>query len=196
MTTNLLRVDASMRRRGSRSRALADALIDRLRETRGPLAVTRRDLADGVPFVDEAWIAANFAAPAARTGEQRAVLARSDALLDEVRRADVLVLATPIYNFGPPAALKAWIDMVVRAREAFRYGPDGPAGLLTGKSAYVVVTSGGTRADSEIDFATPYLRHILGFVGVDDVTVVASDLSGVDAATADAAARRDIARAA
>lgn len=184
--TNVLRVDASMRRDGSRSRAFADRLMARMQAEREHSSVVRRDLADGVPFVNEAWIAANFTDPAERTPEQRAVLAQSDALLEELKAADELLLATPIYNFGVPAALKAWIDMVARARESFRYTPTGPEGLLVDKRAFVLVTSGGTEAESSIDFATPYLRHVLGFVGITDVTVIGSAQKGQDAAVADA----------
>lgn len=192
-TKTLLRVDGSMRRSGSRSRALTDMVVARLTEEHGEITTTTRDLADGTPFIDAAWIEANFTAPCERKEEQRAVLARSDALLGEVRNSDILVIGTPIYNFGLPAAVKAWIDLVVRAKESFRYTSDGPEGLLTGKTAYVVLTSGGTVAGSDIDFAWPYLRHILGFIGISDVRLIASDLKGVDRATADARAQAAIA---
>ncbi|MBB4286107.1 FMN-dependent NADH-azoreductase [Roseospira goensis] len=172
---SVLRIDASARRDGSVSRDLTDRVIAALAET-GPVSVTVRDLAETpAPFVDDAWIAANFTDPSARTAEARAVLALSDALVAELRAADVIVIGLPVYNFGPPAALKAWIDMVARARETFRYTADGPEGLLTGTRAILAMASGGTAAGSAIDFATPYLRHILGFLGITDVTVVAAD---------------------
>lgn len=193
MTTNILRVDGSMRRDGSRSRFLTDALVEKLRAANGDTRLTTRDLANGAPFVDAAWIEANFTAPETRSSEQRAVLAQSDALLGEVRDADILVLGAPIYNFGVPAAVKAWIDMIVRAREAFRYGPGGPEGLLKGKTAYVALVSGGTKAGAEVDFAWPHLKHVFGFIGIDDVRLVASDTRGVDTETANAQALKDIA---
>ena len=93
----------------------------------------------------------------------------------ELKAADVVVIGMPVYNFGIPAALKAWVDLIARARVTFRYAESGPEGLLTGKRAIVVAASGGTPVDSEIDFATPYLRHALGFVGITDVEVVAAD---------------------
>lgn len=186
MTKHILRVDGSMRKSGSRSRKLTDVLIDQLKTVHSRATVTTRDLAGGVPFVDDAWIAANFTDPCARSPEQRAVLAQSDALLNEVKDADILVLGTPIYNFGVPAAVKAWIDMIARARESFRYTDQGPEGLLTGKTAYFVLVSGGTKAGSKIDFAWPYLKHVLGFIGITDVHLIASDLIGVEAADADA----------
>ena len=86
-----------------------------------------------------------------------------------------MVIGSPIYNFGVPAALKAWIDMIARARKTFHYTDNGPEGLLTGKKAYVLMASGGTEVGSEIDFASGYLRHVLGFIGIDDVTIIAAD---------------------
>jgi len=93
--------------------------------------------------------------------------------------ADVLVIGVPIYNFGIPAALKAWVDMVARARLTFRYTEQGPEGLLRVKRAYLVVASGGTAAGSAVDFATGYLRHVLGFLGIDDVEIIAADRAQV-----------------
>jgi FMN-dependent NADH-azoreductase len=99
----------------------------------------------------------------------------SDALVAELQAADEIVIAVPVYNFSVPAALKAWIDMVARARVTFRYTEDGPVGLLTGKRAWVIVGSGGTELDGPVDFATAWLRHVLGFLGIDDVRVIAAD---------------------
>ncbi|WP_421790118.1 FMN-dependent NADH-azoreductase [Hyphobacterium sp.] len=192
MSNTLLRVDASMRKTGSRSRLIADQLVEKLSLGQTFDRVIERDLTDGMPFVDEAWINANFTDPAQRTEEQRAALAHSDAMVSELMDADTLVIATPIYNFGVPAALKAWVDMIARARVTFRYTPNGPEGLLSGKKAYVVVVSGGTPIDGEIDFATPYLRQALKFVGITDVTVIDSSLAGTDAVTADAAAKQAV----
>jgi FMN-dependent NADH-azoreductase len=172
----VLRVDSSARSQGSMSRRVADAVIEQLRNREGPVEVRVRDLAAAAPsFVDAPWVDANFTPPEQRSEEQRAALAESDALVAEVTAADVLVLGVPIYNFGIPAALKAWVDMVARARLTFRYTENGPVGLLRGKRAYLAVASGGTAAGSEIDFATGHLRHVLGFLGIDDVHVVAAD---------------------
>jgi len=180
----ILRVDGSMRQGGSRSRALTDALVKRLQSIHGAGAPAIRDLSEGVPFVDSPWIEANFTDPCERSSEQRAVLARSDALLNELKSADILVIGSPVYNFGVPAALKAWVDMVVRAKESFRYTKEGPEGLLKDKTAYVVLVSGGTKAGSEIDFAWPYLRHILGFIGITDVEMIYADgIMGEDGET-------------
>lgn len=190
----VLRIDASARTDGSISRQLADRLLAGLSHRHGDLAVTRRDLARGLPFVDADWIAANFTDPDARDTVQRAALARSDALVAEVQAADVLVIATPVYNFGVPATLKAWIDQVARARLTFRYTEKGPQGLLTGKKAYILVATGGTAIGGEYDFATPWLRFILGFLGITDVEVIAADQGMARGEQAYRAASEDIAR--
>ncbi|QJB70083.1 FMN-dependent NADH-azoreductase [Parasphingorhabdus halotolerans] len=170
-SNSILRIDASARKSGSSSRRLTDSVIEKL----APETVTIRDLTDGVSFVTEDWVNANFTDEADRTHAQKAELAYSDALVEELVAADTLVIGTPIYNFGVPAALKAWIDMIARARKTFHYTANGPEGLLTGKKAYVLVASGGTEMGSAIDFASGYLRHVLGFVGITDVTFIAAD---------------------
>ncbi len=176
----VLRLDASMRRDGSTTRALLDRVVARIGGR-----VIARDLADGMPQIDETWIAANFTPEEGRTEAQRAALALSDRLIGELRAADVVAIGLPVYNFGVPAALKAWIDQVARARVTFRYTETGPVGLLDGKRAIVVAASGGTEIGGPEDFATPYLRHALGFVGIEDVEVIAA---GRQMADPDAAA--------
>lgn len=170
-SSHILRVDASARKAGSSSRALTDALIARL----APDNIVTRDLTEALPFVTEDWIGANFTDESERTDAQQAELALSDSLVDELVAADTLVIGTPIYNFAVPAALKAWIDLIARARKTFHYAANGPEGLLTDKKAYVLIASGGTEVGSEIDFASGYLRHILAFVGITDLTVIAAD---------------------
>jgi len=172
----VLRLDSSARSDGSMSRRVADELIEQLREREGAVEVRVRDLAVDAPsFVDADWVDANFTPPEQRNEEQKAALAQSDALVSELKAADILVIGVPIYNFGIPAALKAWVDMVARARLTFRYTENGPVGLLQGKRVYLAVASGGTAVGSELDFATGYLRHVLGFLGIDDVQIVAAD---------------------
>jgi FMN-dependent NADH-azoreductase len=171
----ILRIDASARTTASTTRALADELVETLRRHHGDIELVTRDVANGLPFVDEAWVNANFTDAAARNPAQRDRLAGSDALVRELQDADVLVIGVPIYNFGVPATLKAWVDQVARARLTFEYTAGGPRGLLRHKRAYLVVASGGTQVDSPIDFATPYLRHVLGFLGITEVEVIAAD---------------------
>ena len=131
----VLKVDSSARREGSVTRRLADRAIAELGEGGTEVTTIIRDVAAGLPVVDEAWVAANFTDPAERTAEQKARLALSDTLVAEVKAADVLLIGVPIYNFGIPAALKAWVDLIARARETFRYTENGPEGLLTDKRA-------------------------------------------------------------
>jgi FMN-dependent NADH-azoreductase len=178
MTQHILRIDASARRSGSVSRDLADRIVARIG---AGATVTTRDLADGVPLIDEAWIGSAYTPPAGRTAEQRERLALSDTLVAELQAADTLVIGLPIYNFGVPAAFKAWIDQVARAGVTFEYSPQGPRGLLQGKRAIVAVASGGTEAGSELDFATGFARQVLGFIGITDVEFVTADRLMVDA---------------
>ena len=191
MTTRILHVSAGARRRDSVSRRLAEDLIAALGQRDGDVRVTQRDLIGGLPFVDETWAAANDMPDDERTPEHRDALSVSDEIVAEVQDADVLVIGAPMYNFSVPAALKAWIDMLARARVTFRYTADGPEGLLQGKKAYVIVPSGGVPVGSPADFATPYLRHVLGFVGIADVEFVGARGADRDDGTAldDARAR-------
>lgn len=178
MTKHILRIDASARRSGSVSRDLVDRIIHRI----APEAtVTTRDLAQGLPLIDEAWVGANFTPAHDRTDDQRATLALSDTLIAELMAADTLVIGLPIYNFGVPATLKAWVDQVARAGVTFRYTETGPEGLMGGKRAIVAVASGGTEAGSEIDFATGYIRHMLAFIGITEVAFVTADRLMLDA---------------
>lgn len=173
---SILHIDSSAREEGSVSRELSDKIVARLG---GP--VIRRDLRMAIPQIDEAWIAANTTPADARDVAQKEALALSDSLVDEIKAADTLVIGVPIYNFGIPAALKAWIDQIARAGLTFRYTENGPVGLLEGKRAIVVITSGGTPAGAEVDFASGYMRHVLGFIGIKDVEIVAADRLMLDA---------------
>lgn len=177
MTQTILHIDASARRQGSVTRDLTAQIIARHPGAR----VITRDLADTpLPQITETWVNANFTPEGDRTELQKEALAQSDALIAELQAADTLVIGLPVYNFGVPAALKAWIDLVTRAGVTFRYTENGPEGLLHGKRAIIAMASGGTEAGSAIDFATPYVRHILGFLGITDVSLVAADQMSID----------------
>lgn len=172
--TRILRLDSSAKNEASVTRQLADLLLQRLGESQA-IEVVSRNLASGLPFIDGGWVAANFTDPAARDAAKQAALALSDALVKEVQAADVLVIGVPIYNFGVPATLKAWIDLIARARLTFQYTEQGPQGLLTDKKAYLLVASGGTPVGGAIDFATPWLKHVLAFIGITEVEVIAAE---------------------
>ena len=168
----VLEVSAGARSEGSISRQLTADLVAALESRHGNVEITRRDVAEGLPFVNEAWVAANFTPDEERTGQHRQTLAFSDALVAELMAADIIVIGAPIYNFSVPATLKAWIDMIARARLTFEYTEKGPRGLLKNKTAYVIAPSGGVPVGSPVDFATPYLRHALSFIGITDVQFI------------------------
>jgi len=178
MTQNILRIDASARSTGSITRELTDRIIARIAGTDS--SVTTRDLRTALPQIDEAWIGANFTPADDRTADQRDTLALSDALVAELQVADTIVIGLPIYNFGVPASLKAWMDLIARAGLTFEYTAEGPRGLLNDKRIIVAVASGGTEVGSDIDFATRYLTHVLGFVGLTDVTFVNAERTAID----------------
>lgn len=174
MANTILHLDSSARTAGSVSRGLTEKLVNTL--AGGGATIIRRDIGtDALPIITEDWVNANFTPDENRTAEQQRTLALSDELIGELEAADTLVLGVPIYNFGVPAAYKAWVDLISRARKTFQYTENGPEGLLKGKKAYVAIASGGTASDSDMDFATPYVRRALAFIGITDVTVIAAD---------------------
>ena len=177
MTKTILHVDASARRQGSTTRDLSQRIVQHL----NPDHIIRRDLASPLPLLTEDWIGANFTPEDQRDDTQRQHLSLSDELVAELQKADTIVIGLPIYNFSVPAAFKAWIDLVARAGLTFSYTENGPKGLLEGKRAILAVASGGTAVGSEIDFATDYVRHVLGFIGIQDVQIVAADAMATDA---------------
>src|SRR5687768_8108817 len=163
----ILQIKASVFNGNGQSSRLADQFVAELRAQHPGAQVVERDLvADAVPHLDAARAGALFARPEARSAEQQAVIAYSDALIDELRRADVVVLGLPMYNFGVPSQLKAWFDHLARAGVTFKYTEKGAVGLLTGKKAYVVATRGGVYAGTPHDFEVPFVRQFLGFVGI------------------------------
>ena len=131
------------------------------------------DLAsDPQPVLDEAALQALFTPAAERTPEQAARVAIDDRAIAQVQAADILVLAVPMYNFTITTQLKAWIDAIARAGVTFRYTEQGPEGLLTGKTVYVALARGGVHRDTATDTQVPYLKTVLGFLGMTDVRFV------------------------
>lgn len=177
MAKTVLNLQSSARLEGSVTRMLSEAVLAQI----GAEAVILRDLTTSLPLLDADWLGANFTPEAERSEAQKATLSLSDSLIDEIKDADTLVIGAPVYNFAPPAALKAWIDQICRVGITFKYTETGPVGLLEGKRAIIVLASGGTPAGSEIDFASGYLHHIMGFIGITDVTLIAADALGNDA---------------
>jgi len=161
---NVLQVNSSINGNEGVSSQLADDLASRLGDT-----LVRRDLAKHpVPHLDADTFIAFAVAEGERTPQQRELVALSDQLIEELRAADVLLLALPMYNFGVPSAFKAWIDQVARAGVTFQYTPDGPQGLLGEKRVIVVTTRGGHYAGTPADNHSAYIKQVLGFLGLGD----------------------------
>lgn len=185
----LLRIDASVRDDDSLSRRLGDEIVSRLQRDEPDLRVDRWETDPGMRHIDAAWVDASFTAAADRRPEQRDLLAGSDAAVAALAAAQIIVITTPIYNFSVPSTLRAWIDQVCRPGLTFRYGPEGPQGLLHDRPAYLAVASGGVALGGEADFATGYLRQVLGFIGILDVRLVGAEGTARDPEGALAGAR-------
>ena len=169
----LLQIQTSVFSTGGQSSRLAERFVAAWRAAEPQSEVIVRDLGrDPVPHLTAERFQSFLAAPADRTPEQHAVAGYSDALIDELKRADVIVLGLPMYNFGVPSTLKAYFDHVARADVTFRYTANGPEGLLKGKKAYVFATRGGLYAGSPLDTQTGYVRDFLRFLGIEDVEFV------------------------
>jgi len=176
----LLKIDSSPMGEHSISRKLTAQFGASWRKAHPGGEVISRDLTTtDIPPVNGFWIGAAYTPEDARTREQREALAVSDALIAELQRADEYVFGVPMHNFSIPSTLKLWIDQVARAGKTFSYGADGPKGLLTGKKVTLLVASGGVyehgTAMAALNFVTPYLRAVFGFIGVTDVTIIAAE---------------------
>lgn len=188
----ILRIDSSMRVENSVSRDLNNQIVEALSARYQQVDVIVRDLRQPPEVITNDWIAGAFTPEGERSYEQRAALTLSDELIAEIQKADTLVIGAPMYNFAVSAALKAWIDQICRAGVTFKYTDKGPVGLLSGKRALVVMASGGVEMGSPADFVTPYLRHVLAFIGITDVEFIAGDRVNVDAEAAMVRAGVDI----
>jgi len=171
---NILHVSSSSRGSASYSNRVAQNVLDELRARNPDATVTVRDLAHyPLPHIGDEFVAATRSPAGPQTDEQRALLAQSDVLVDELLAADVIVIGAPMINFTIPSNLKTWIDYVARAGRTFSYSEKGPQGLVTGKQAIVVAARGGIYANGNaLDFQLPYLKGVLGFLGMTDVTVL------------------------
>lgn len=183
----LLRIDSSSRRDGSHSRALADAFVAAWSSRFPGARITRRDLAaDPIAHIHETTIAGFYTPVEKLDTSLKDAVALSDELIDEVNSADTILIATPMYNFAVPSALKSWIDQIVRINRTFSYDGTNFTGLVKAKRVVVVAAFGaggygGTLASA--DFVTPYLKFLFGFLGVADVTVIPTEATTADAAT-------------
>ena len=173
---NILLVESSPRGSDSYSHQAARSIVNELQTHNPGAGFVLRDLGQNPPpHVGLDFIGGMYAAAEQRTPNQTRSLALSDALIDELFAADTIVVAVPMHNFGVPSTLKAWIDHVSRAGRTFAFGANGPQGLLKGKRAILVLASGGVYSNGRMkafDFIEPYLRAVLGFLGITDVDVV------------------------
>jgi len=172
--TVLLQITASISNLNGQSSRLADQFVAAFRKGRPDTKVVLRDVAapEPIPHLTAERFAAFIAKPEERSAAQRAVVAYSDTLIDELRQADTLVLGLPMYNFGVPSQLKAYFDHIARAGHTFKYTDKGPVGLLTGKKAYVFAARGGQYVGTALDTQTSYVRDFLRFIGIGDVEFV------------------------
>ncbi|HEX8739001.1 MAG TPA: NAD(P)H-dependent oxidoreductase [Casimicrobiaceae bacterium] len=196
---NILQINSSARGRDSHSTRLANRIVGALRAEEPGAELTIRDVGHFPhPALDEAAVGALFTPAEARTPDQAARVAEDDRLIAELQAADIVVLGVPMYNFGIPVQLKNWIDAIARRGVTFRYTEHGSEGLLAGKKVYVALARGGRYRDTPADSQVPYLKTVLGFLGLTDIEFVyAEGLSmGPDAerqAYADAMAQiRDV----
>ncbi|MDX5334058.1 MAG: NAD(P)H-dependent oxidoreductase [Gammaproteobacteria bacterium] len=182
--TTLLRIDSSLRRDDSDSRALADRFVTTWRQRHPEGRVLVRDLAvEPVPHLDGVMLAALGTSPEARDAEAAGRVALADALLAEFMSADEIVLAVPMYNFGIPSTLKAYLDHVARAGVTFRYTAAGPEGLAGDKRVTLLLTRGGRYTGSPLDHQAPYLRTFFGFLGITDIREIVAEGLNIDADT-------------
>ena len=172
--TTLLQINASLNNGNGQSSQLANQFVTGFQRSRPGTTILKRDVAatDPVPHLSGERFGAFIAKPEDRTVAQHAVVAYSDTLINELQRADVIVLGLPMYNFGVPSQLKAYFDHIARAGVTFKYSDKGPVGLLTGKKAYVFAARGGLYAGTPLDTQTSYVRDFLRFVGISDVEFV------------------------
>jgi FMN-dependent NADH-azoreductase len=179
MPSTLLDLNSSPLGENSVSRRLTSEFVQNWRRVHPDGKVADRDLTiTAIPPVNAAWIGAAYTPEDKRTSDQRATLALSDTLIAELQAADEYVLGVPMHNFGVPSVLKLWIDQIARVNKTFSYATGAPVGLLTGKKATLVLSSGGKydagTAMASYNFVEPYLRTVFGFLGVTDVTVVSA----------------------
>jgi FMN-dependent NADH-azoreductase len=172
-------IDSSARKDGSTSRALAKKLLDKIKKPDDE--VIYRDLDDEMVFVSGLTESGMKIEEKDRNEHHKKMFELSDKLVSELKESDIIIISAPIYNYGPPATLKAWADLAARVDETFRFKPDGRReGLLSNKRAFLVITSGGTKLNSNEDFLTPWLKFILKFFGIEKVDVVSADQMALD----------------
>jgi FMN-dependent NADH-azoreductase len=186
--TTLLQIKASISQDQGLSSQLANNFVAAYRKSHPHAKVLVREVASAepVPHLNGERFGAFIAKPEERTDAQHAVIAYSDALIDELKQADIVVIGLPMYNFGVPSQLKAYFDHIARAGVTFKYTATGPVGLLTGKKVYVFAARGGLYAGTTLDTQTGYVRDFLAFLGMQDVQFVYAEGLAVSPETREA----------
>ena len=175
----IYQIDSSARKEGSTSRFLAKKLLDRIKKPGDE--VIYRDLNDEMVFVTGLTESGMNIDQKDQTEHHKKMFDLSDTLVKELKDSDIIIISAPIYNYGPPATLKAWSDLAARVGETFRFKPNGRReGLLKNKRAYLVITSGGTKLNSNEDFLTPWLKFILNFFGIEKIDIICADQMALD----------------
>jgi len=175
----IYQIDSSARKEGSTSRLLAKKLQNKIKKPEDQ--VIYRDLDDEMLFVSGLTESGMKISQKEQTEQHKKMFELSDKLVLELKESDVIIISVPIYNFGPPATLKAWSDLAARVKETFKYTDDGRRiGLLKDKQVYLVITSGGTKVNGKEDFLTPWLIHVLNFFGIKKIKIIAADQMSLD----------------
>ena len=175
----IYQIDSSARKEGSTSRSLAKKLLEKIKKPDDE--VIYRDLNDEMVFVSGLSESGMKIDEKDQNENHKKMFKLSDQLVKELKESDVIIISAPIYNYGPPATLKAWSDLAARIGETFRFKPNGRReGLLKNKRAYLVITSGGTKLNSNEDFLTPWLKFILNFFGINKIDIICADQMALD----------------
>jgi FMN-dependent NADH-azoreductase len=175
----IYQIDSSARKKGSTSRSLAKKLLNKIKKPEDE--VLYRDLNDEMVFVTGLTESGMNIDLKDQNENHKKMFELSDQLVKELKESDTIIISTPIYNYGPPATLKAWSDLAARVGETFRFKPNGRReGLLKNKRAYLVITSGGTKLNSNEDFLTPWLKFILNFFGIEKIDIICADQMALD----------------
>ena len=175
----IYQIDSSARKEGSTSRALAKKLLDKIKKPGDE--VIYRDLDDEMVFVSGLTESGMKIKDEDQTEHHKKMFELSDKLVQEIKESDIIIISAPIYNYGPPATLKAWSDLAARIGETFKFRSDGKReGLLKNKKAYLVITSGGTKINGAEDFLTPWLKFVLNFFGIEKVEFIGADQMALD----------------
>ena len=175
----IYQIDSSARKQGSSSRALAKKLLEKIKKPEDEIIY--RDLDDEMVFVTGLTESGMKIDKKDQTEHHKKMFELSDKLVKELKESDIIIISAPIYNYGPPATLKAWSDLAARVGETFRFKENGRReGLLKNKRAYLVITSGGTKLNSKEDFLTPWLKFILNFFGIEKIDIISADQMSLD----------------